>query len=311
KYIQQHTKQIWIKENAQGFFAYLVFDDSFFQYKKQNNNSWIGLDVGLRNTITLSNGEKFVLNKKAIMKTALKIEKLQSVIDKKKNINKKRGVKNSKRLLKLQLRKLKLFKKIENIKDDFYHKAVNHILNSHEYVVVEDLNLNGLREKKTENKKRDRAIHKELQYISLSRFFEILKYKAEEKNCKIIKVNPFNTSKQCSNCKWIDENLKLSDKIFKCKNCGMILDRDINAAKNILHLGRVELNVREMAANLPIRLLPQAGTSMLQLEEDVRIMVKRANIVLAIWDGKSKGTLDTIKKSIKYRKKLHLKLLTN
>ena len=264
EYIQKYLKQLWIKEEPNGFFAFLVFDDRFYQYEKENDNSWIGVDVGLKNTITLSNGEKFRLDKKDILKIAWKIERLQSVIDKKKNINKKRGIKNSKRLWKLQLRKLKLFKKIQNMKDDFYHKVVNHILNSHEYVVVEDLNLNKLIKKKTENKKRDKAIHKELQYISLGRFFEILKYKADKTNCKIIKVNPFNTSRQCSNCGWINENLNLSNRVFKCKKCGIILDRDINAARNILHLGRVELNGREMAEI--------AYTPTSQAMEDVRIL---------------------------------------
>jgi len=262
EYIQKYIKQVWIKEEPNGFFAFLVFDDSFWQYKKPNSNSWAGIDVGLKNTITLSTGEKFELDKKTIMKIAKKIERLQSIIDKKKNINQKRGIKDSKRVWKLQVRKLRLFKKIDNIRKNFYYKVINHILNNHEYVVIEDLNLKALKEKETNNKKMDKTIHKELQYISLGKFFEILEYKAKERGCKIIKVNPYNTSKTCSRCGWINNDLKLSDRVFKCTKCGLRLDRDVNASINILLLGKKEYNGREMgeASTSSYTPPPQAGT---------------------------------------------------
>jgi len=96
KLIQKNIRQIWIKEEPNGFFAYLVYDDKSNK-KKQNNNSWIGIDLGLKDTITLSSGEKFRINTEKIKKIIRKIERLTSVIDKKKNINKKRKIKNSNR----------------------------------------------------------------------------------------------------------------------------------------------------------------------------------------------------------------------
>jgi len=103
-----------------------------------------------------------------------KIEKLQSVIDKKREINKKRGTKYSRRIRALERRRDRLFKKIESIKRDFYYKTINHILNSHEYVVIEDLDLKELREHKGENKIVCRKVHNYLQHISLGEFFRIL-----------------------------------------------------------------------------------------------------------------------------------------
>ena len=250
KLIQENIRQIWIKEEPDGFFAYFIYNDNSNK-KKQNNNSWIGIDLGLKDTITLSSGEKFRINAEKIKKIIRKIKRLTSVIDKKKNINKKRKIKNSNRLRKLQIRRLKFFKKIKNIRDDFYHKVVNRILNSHEYAVIEDLKLSKLREKDAEVKKQSKNFHKKLNYLALGRFLEILKYKAEDKGCKLIKVNPSNTSRICSNCGWLNEKLSISDRVFRCRKCGLVLDRDINASRNILRLGWTELNGREMVGKYP------------------------------------------------------------
>ncbi len=70
----------------------------------------------------------------------------------------------------------------------------------------------------------------------------MLTYKAEEAGGKVLFVDPRNTSKMCSRCRHIKENLSLKDRIFKCDNCGLIIDRDINAAINIYTLGRREIN---------------------------------------------------------------------
>ena len=75
-------------------------------------------------------------------------------------------------------------------------------------------------------------------------FTHIISYKAEEAGSKIIFVNPRNTSKECSRCKTIVEKT-LRDRIHNCPNCGLSIDRDINAANNILTratIGTMESN---------------------------------------------------------------------
>jgi len=276
--IKESAKQVWIKEEVDGFFAYIVYERE--KEEKENNGKVVGIDVGIKNTLTMSNGDVISLDTKRIMGLVRKAERLQSVIDRKRAINKKRGIKKTRRIEELERRRDKILKKIQNIKVDFYYKAVNHILNggkldgisfssghgeyrsemvansqgnlyseslhsnvesmpvnSHEYVVVEDLNLKELREAEKGGKVIRRKVNKYLQYISLSEFFRILEWKAELYGREIIRVNPRDTSKTCSNCGYVNHELMLSDRVFKCPVCGLKIDRDLNASINILKRG--------------------------------------------------------------------------
>ncbi len=234
--IARNTKQVWVKEAPEGFFTYLVYEDD--QGKRlRGNGKIVGIDVGIKNTITLSTGQILSLPVKELMKLRKKAEKLQSIIDKKKDINKKRGIKYSKTLKKLKVKLRRILWRANYIKRDFYYKAINHILNSHEYVVVEDINLKALQQSKKNGKKVSRKIHKYLHTISLSELFRCLEFKAKEKGREIVKVNPKNTSKTCSNCGYVLQQLPLSKRVFKCPSCGAEIDRDLNAALNILNKG--------------------------------------------------------------------------
>ncbi|RLF42012.1 MAG: hypothetical protein DRN17_08165 [Thermoplasmata archaeon] len=249
------AKQIWVKEEADGFFAYIQYEKN--PEPKPSNGKVVGIDVGIRNTVTLSNGEVYKVDKEKIMRLIEISEYLQSIIDKKREINKKRGIKFSRRLEYLKRKRLKILKKIRNIYQDFYYKISNHILNSHEYVVIEDLNLAELMQ--IENEKAEKNIHKHLQHIAIGRFFSILEYKAQLYGRKVVKVEPKDTSKTCSNCGYVYHELKLSDKTFRCPKCGFRIDRDLNASVNILKrglgtlspsAGQVEYR-REMARFIP------------------------------------------------------------
>jgi len=233
--IKRTAKQVWIKEDVNGFFAYIVYDRE--KEDKEKNGEAVGIDVGIKNTITMSNGEAISLDTKRIMSLVRKEERIQSMIDKKSAINKKRGIKRSKRIEELGRKRDKILKKIQNIKIDFYYKAINHIFNSHEYVVVENLNLKGLKESEKGSKLVRRKVNKYLQYISLSEFFRILEWKGEQYGREIIRVDPKDSSKTCSSCGYVNYELKLSDRVFKCPVCGMNMDRDLNASINILKRG--------------------------------------------------------------------------
>ena len=230
--IKNNVKQIWVKEEATGFYAYLIYEK---ETKEQslNKNKVVGIDVGVRSTITLSNGQVFQIDKEKIEKIVKKIEKLQSVIDKKKHINKLRGINYSKTLEKVMLKQRKLFEKIRNIKEDFYHKVSAYVVKNHDYIGIEDLDLNKFHTNKiNENEKVNKRFHKLLNFVSLSRFFSKLEYKAKKYGKKLIKINPRNTSRTCSKCGFVNEDLE-DKKVFKCPNCGLIIDRDLNASMNI------------------------------------------------------------------------------
>ncbi len=147
--IRESAEQVWVKEEVDGFFAYIVYERE--REVKEGNGRIVGIDVGIKNTITMSNGEVLSLDKKKIMALVGKAEMLQGAIDRKRAINKERGIKYSKRIEELEMRKDRVLKEIKNIKSDLYYKAVNYIFNSHEHVAVEDLNLSELKEAKKDN----------------------------------------------------------------------------------------------------------------------------------------------------------------
>lgn len=102
-------------------------------------------------------------------------------------------------------------------------------------VVVEDLNISGMM--------RNHHLAKSIADASWSKFIKQLEYKAFWDSKYFIKIGRFEpTSKSCSRCGWKNEELTLSDRVFNCKVCGLILDRDLNAAINIHRLGASQIN---------------------------------------------------------------------
>ena len=229
------AKQISIKQETDGFFAYILYEDELKPLP--STNPAVGIDLGIKATVFTSDNEELSLPTHEIMQIVKEIEDLQSIIDTKKEINKNRNIHHSKRIRHLQTKRLRLFKHLRNIKKDFYYKSVNHILKSHEYVILEDLELTELKELTSDNETRDRIIHKYLQSISLSDFYRIIDWKAKQYNRTVIRIDPHHTSKTCSNCGYINHNLQLSDRTYKCPVCGLHIDRDYNASINILKRG--------------------------------------------------------------------------
>ena len=90
----------------------------------------------------------------------------------------------------------------------------------------------------------NRYLAKSITDVSWSDFSQKLSYKAESAGGELIKVNPKNTTKICSNCGTIVEKT-LANRIHKC-SCGLKIDRDTNAAKNILTIGRIGLEQPEL-----------------------------------------------------------------
>ncbi len=127
----------------------------------------------------------------------------------------------------------KCHKKIANRRKDFINKtALNYVLN-YKAIFIEKLNTKGMLKNK--------HLSKSISDVAWSMFFDVLCRKAEEAGCKVIKVNPRNTSQLCSQCSEIVKK-SLSVRVHNCPNCGLILDRDENAALNILQRGRACLS---------------------------------------------------------------------
>jgi putative transposase len=103
------------------------------------------------------------------------------------------------------------------------------IVNDYDLISIEDLNVKGM--------VKNRKLSKSISDASFSMFFSMLKYKCEWYGKELVKIDRFApSSKTCSNCGSVKTELKLSERVYKCK-CGFEMDRDLNASKNINAMG--------------------------------------------------------------------------
>ncbi|WP_141432615.1 RNA-guided endonuclease TnpB family protein [Bacillus sp. 03113] len=120
--------------------------------------------------------------------------------------------------------------KVKNQRRDFLHKKSNQITNDYQAIVVEDLDLSSLSQ--------CLALGKKLHDNGFGLFRRTLQYKADKKGKHYIVVDKhFPSSKTCSECGYKKDKLKLSERTYKCDNCGTKIDRDYNAALNLKQYG--------------------------------------------------------------------------
>ena len=173
----------------------------------------IGLDMGLTHFCITSNWDKFE-NPKFLRVVEEKLKKIQRYYSRHKG--------------KRSLRKLqRLHSKIANQRKDFLHKLSTKLIHENQVICLEDLNVNGM----MKNHKLAKAIWE----VWWGKFIWYLTYKAEWNWRNLIIIDRyFPSSKTCNCCGNVKEELKLSERMYHCESCWVELDRDINAAKNIL-----------------------------------------------------------------------------
>jgi putative transposase len=114
-------------------------------------------------------------------------------------------------------------------RDGFAHQQSRRIVNKFDTIVVEDLSVRNL----VQNGRLAKSIHD----AAWSQFAELIAWKAACAARRFIAVNPAHTSQDCSGCGHRRTDLRLADRIYQCVSCGLVMDRDLNAAQNILSVG--------------------------------------------------------------------------
>lgn len=186
-------------------------------------NKAIGIDLGLTHFLTTDSGLK-IDNPHHLRENMNRLKGLQYRASKK-----KKGSNNRK---KANLRVARLFEKITNKRLDFIHKVTSGLVNDSQVdtFVMEDMNVKGM----ISNHHLAQAISD----VSWSKFKEILKYKCDWHGKNLLFINRFApSSKKCSACDHVKEELSLSDRTYHCEYCGHVMDRDMNAAINIKNFG--------------------------------------------------------------------------
>jgi putative transposase len=191
----------------------------------------IGIDVGVASLITTSDGEK-VEHPHFYRESQQKLRILQRSLQRKKHGGKNRH--------KAKLRVQRWHEHTKNQRTDFAHKLTTTLVQHYDWIACEDLKIN--------NMVRNHHLSKSILDAGWGLFKQLLTNKAVDAGRVAVFVDPAYTSKTCSNCGAIFEDLTLADRWVKCA-CGLSLDRDHNAAINILNRSRrdapVQLNVAD------------------------------------------------------------------
>jgi putative transposase len=180
-----------------------------------------GVDVGVLRLATLSDGTGFE-NLRPLRHMLHKLARLQQPL-----AHTQLGSHNRE---KVKAKISRLHKRIRDVRNDILHKLTTWIADHYGFVAVEDLNVKGL----TQN----HCLALSLADAALGRLLDLLETKILSANGQLVKVDRFfPSSKTCANCGHKREDLTLSDRVFICPNCGIVVDRDHNAAMNILKEG--------------------------------------------------------------------------
>lgn len=217
--IKGEIKSCAFRRDTKGW--YICFQCEIPLEIKDCAESQIGIDVGIESFATLSNGLK-ISNPRIGRRTEKELRLRQRALSRcKKGSNRRRKMKN---------KLARTHEKLANTRQTFLHQQSVKIVRQYSIIAVEDL--------KIRNMIRNHCLARSIQDAGWGAFIKYLSYKAEEAGGKVIKVNPKNTSQVCSGCGVVVPK-KLKDRIHNCPDCGLSMDRDENAAVNILSRGGI------------------------------------------------------------------------
>jgi putative transposase len=185
----------------------------------------VGVDVGLSSFATLSTGQK-IDNPHFYRRDEADLKRVQQRKDAAKNAQDWPENAKQKGIL------AKIHERIANRRSDFAHQQSRALVNAYQVIVFEDL--------APLEMGRSRGMRKSILDVAWTQFISITVSKAEEAGRRVILVNPRNTTKLCSSCgELVPKTLRV--RVHTCPHCGLVLDRDENAARNILQRGLLSL----------------------------------------------------------------------
>jgi putative transposase len=211
--------QASVSEHAGKWFVSVVGPE--VESAPPNGNPAVGVDLGVVNLATLSNG-MIIPNARALKARERKLKRLQQEVSRK-----SRGSANR---VKAAMRLKKAHMRVAATRSDALHKATTCLAKNHGKVVIEDLRVRNM----TRAGKGKRGLNKSVLDASFGTFRRLLEYKAVRYGCEVVTVPAAYTSQRCSSCGHTDKANRTTQAEFKCLNCGFTLNADLNAAKNIL-----------------------------------------------------------------------------
>ena len=227
--IEGNIKTLTIKKEGKEYYAIFTAEQVINPPKIEDANP-VGIDMGINNFVALSDGQT-IQKPKFFKQKEKKIARWQKIVA--------RRNKGSKRRQKAKEKLQTAWNEVTRASDDFMQKLSDKLVHrGYTSFAVEVLHI--------DNMIKNHRLAQSIQNASWNHFVQMLSYKAESAGIKVIKVDARNTSKECSNCGNVMD-MPLSHRTYICNKCGMQMDRDINAAINILTkatLGQRESNAQ-------------------------------------------------------------------
>jgi putative transposase len=209
-----------------------------------------GIDVGLKFFAVISDGT-YIDNPTCMEKLLRKLQRLHKRLSRKQKSSSNRS--------KARLRLARLYRRIRNRRRDFLHKLSTILAKTKSEIVIEDLTVSGMI--------RNRRLARRIADAGWSEFRRMLKYKCEWYGSKLTTAPKFFPStKRCSRCGNIKDKMSLSERTYWCEVCGLVIDRDLNAALNLVSLATTASLVGSQACGESVRpvkkqaILSEAGS---------------------------------------------------
>ena len=211
------VKRMTVSRRAGRWYAALTVERDDTPAKRPTKGGAVGVDLGVKNLATLSDGT-VVENPRPLKKSERKLKRAQQALSRK--------VKGSNRREKAGAKVARLHAHVANQRLDAMHKLTTWLTETHSDISIEDLHVAGM--------VKNRHLAKSISDASFGEFRRQLEYKATRTGARLHVVNRwYRSSKTRSGCGSVKAKLSLNERTYRCESCGLVLDRDLNAAINI------------------------------------------------------------------------------
>ncbi|MFI9388864.1 IS607 family element RNA-guided endonuclease TnpB [Kutzneria sp. NPDC052558] len=192
----------------------------------------VGIDLGITSLAVLSTGQT-IPNPRHLEAAQRELRRLQRQASRRQGPDTRTRRPPSQRWRKTQARVARLHAAVANARRDGLHKLTTGLVRAHGHVVIEDLNVAGM--------VRNRRLARHIAGIGMAELRRQIEYKARWAGVRVhVADRWYPSSKTCSACGVVKAKLRLSDRVYRCQACGLVLDRDLNAARNLAALARRE-----------------------------------------------------------------------
>lgn len=244
------VNSVVISQQGNKYFASFSVQITEEEYKRTHPKAFsdkanrkAGIDLGIKSALILSDGVA-IDTPKPLKNNLRKIKRISRQLDKRVHVRNKQerleGKKKSNNYRKLSVRLSNAQRKVANIRRDFTQKVTTILTTHYTHIALEDLNVKGMM--------RNHRLAQSVSDVAFGVLRRQIEYKSLLNGIKVLKADRFYpSSKTCSRCGHVKQDLKLSDRTYYCSNCGAVIDRDYNASLNLLSL----ITEKQIGADYP------------------------------------------------------------